>query len=224
MERVLLLLHVVGGFTSLLSGLVVASLPNKGNRLHKRLGYVFLYGMITVFTTAVLLLVLVKWNIFLFAIAVMTFYMNYAGFRSIRLKNVPKPALLDWIISILTMLCGVGILIYGINLFVVFSAFHPLAFLCLVFGIGMTHSAQSDIRLKNRKSRPKTWWISQHIGMMMGALIASSTAFAVNNLGSLIPNPQFGWLLWLLPTVVGVPFIIYHISRIRRQPKSLITQ
>lgn len=51
----------------------------------------------------------------------------------------------------------------------------------------------------------KTLWLRQHIGMMMGTYIATITAFIVVNVNDFKP----AWLLWLAPTAILVPLMIY---------------
>jgi cytochrome c-type biogenesis protein CcmH/NrfF len=59
-----------------------------------------------------------------------------------------------------------------------------------------------DYELISGKKTIKTAWMANHITRMMGAMIASYTAFLVVNI-----KIQQNWILWLLPTVVGSVFI-----------------
>ena len=45
-----------------------------------------------------------------------------------------------------------------------------------------------------------------HIGNMMGAYIATVTAFVVVNINFVKP----GWIVWLLPTALGLPVIMCY--------------
>ena len=188
------------------------ALPKKGNVLHKKLGRVYFYAMSTVFVTAVLYVSLYSWNAFLFAIAVFSFYMAYSGFRSIRLRLQEKLATIDWFAGITASLVGTGILSYGIFLFSRSGSFSILALLCVIFGFFTVQAAIRDVRVKSRK-KDKHWWLSQHISGMLGSLIAATTAFSVQNLEFLIPGHNADWILWLLPTAIGVPLIVYYISK-----------
>ena len=48
--------------------------------------------------------------------------------------------------------------------------------------------------------------VLHHINNMMGAYIATVTAFLVVNINFVKP----GWVLWLLPTAIGIPIILYY--------------
>jgi ABC-type enterochelin transport system permease subunit len=77
-----------------------------------------------------------------------------------------------------------------------------------VFGTLSTFQMFSELRLflKLRKQAlPKNTWLKRHIGMMMGAYIATFTAFVVVNINDFQP----AWVPWLLPTFFGVPISIY---------------
>ena len=59
------------------------------------------------------------------------------------------------------------------------------------------YAQPGNFQPKNRK------WLILHIGQMSGAYIATVTAFLLNNFHIHPP-----WVLWLLPTAVGIPLII----------------
>lgn len=188
------------------------ALPKKGNARHKKLGMVYMYGMSTVFVTAVLYVSFFSWNAFLFAIAVFSFHMAYSGLRSIRLRGAEGLATIDWIAGIAAAVVGAGILSYGVLLFSKTTSFSILALLCVIFGFFTVQAAIRDLRTKSRK-KDKHWWLSQHISGMLGSLIAATTAFSVQNLGFIIPGHSVDWILWLLPTAIGVPLMVYYISK-----------
>jgi hypothetical protein len=62
-----------------------------------------------------------------------------------------------------------------------------------------------------RRGHPPTGlaWLKMHIGMMMGAYIATVTAFVVVNykIFSFLHLPD--WFFWLFPSMVLSPFIVY---------------
>lgn len=71
----LLITHIAAGFTALLVGLIPMFFE-KGNRLHKRAGLIYVYCMIVVAATAMLLCVLQPFKmmrLFLAGIAVFSF-------------------------------------------------------------------------------------------------------------------------------------------------------
>ena len=74
-----------------------------------------------------------------------------------------------------------------------------------VFGsIGLSGVWQ-DIRYYRGLQKEKMYWLSVHIGRMVGGFIAATTAFLVNTTQYLPAIPSF--IYWLLPTVILVPLI-----------------
>lgn len=56
------------------------------------------------------------------------------------------------------------------------------------------------------------WWFA-HIGSMGGSYISAVTAFVVVN----IQLPQYGWVLWILPTLIGSVMIARTILKYKIQ-------
>jgi hypothetical protein len=188
-----LLIHVVSGFTALGAGMV-AMLVKKGQRVHRLSGLVFFYAMLGVAASAISISVS-KSNLFLLHIGIFALYQNVSGYRATRNKTI-KPNWLDW------SMWGIA----AINSF--FMLYHQTLVL-MVFGTISSILVIGDLRIFIRHIQgqeiPKLEWLSQHIGMMMGTYIATSTAFVVVNANSFRP----AWLPWLLPTALGVPLIVY---------------
>jgi len=60
-----------------------------------------------------------------------------------------------------------------------------------------------DFQLFKSFKEKKNAWLVSHLGRMVGALIASVTAF-------LVAGIQLGsTLVWIMPTIVGTVYIIY---------------
>lgn len=57
-----------------------------------------------------------------------------------------------------------------------------------------------------------TQWLLMHITAMLGAYIATFSAFLVVNIG-FVPKT----LLFIVPTLVGTPFIAWTVVRTQRQ-------
>ncbi len=199
--KLMLVLHIASGFLSLLTGLV-ALVVKKGGRTHRLSGKVFFYGMCGVAFSG-LVLGWAKANYFLFMIAIFSFFMNYSGYRSTLNKSL-KPNIPDWAI-----LC-IGLVN---SLFMLYSANIVL----MVFGGIGAALALGDIRIfvltLRGKDIGRLQWLFRHIGMMVGAYIATVTAFVVVNVHDVRPV----WLPWLLPTVLLVPVIIYYNIKYRRK-------
>jgi hypothetical protein len=62
----------------------------------------------------------------------------------------------------------------------------------------------------------KNAWLVSHIGRMIGALIASITAFLVAglNIGTIT--------VWILPTILGIPYIIYWSRKVKKSKITIL--
>lgn len=202
-------LHIASGILSLVSGLI-AILSKKGLKVHRLSGMIFFISMLVVAASAIFISIL-KSNQFLLLIGIFAFYQDYSGFRAIRNKQL-KPSWLDWFVLIVA---GVNafFMIYSMNLvLMVFGG------ICSYLVIG---SVRIFILTVRGKEIPKLLWLSRHIGMMLGAYIATLTAFLVVNVRRFEP----AWLPWLLPSMIGVPLILYWTRKYTLKPgRTLVEQ
>lgn len=201
--KVFLGIHIVSGFIALLSGLI-AILTKKGQKNHKKAGIIYFYSMLGVSASA-LVISIIKSNEFLLYISIFAFFQTFNGCRSVKVKDL-KAKPIDWIVLLLGLVNTVLMILSknmilmvfgGISIFLIYSTF--------------------VIYFNNLKNKPqlKMIWLPRHIGMMLGAYIATTTAFIVVNLSyAAIP-----WLPWLLPTFIGVPLIFYFTNKYR--PKKI---
>jgi hypothetical protein len=89
-----------------------------------------------------------------------------------------------------------------------------LSIVLLVFGVGtLFFSAEDLIALYRKNSRSHFLWMYIHIGRMLGAYIATLTAFLVVN-SEFFPSLL---IAWLGPSAIGTPLIIYWIRRYKRK-------
>ncbi|WP_425389623.1 hypothetical protein [Ekhidna sp.] len=204
MEKFLLISHILCGGTVLLLGLVQI-LRRKGNKNHIMLGRIYVGAMWWICLSAWGIILFYRFSAFLMVIAVLTFYASFSGVRVLKRKEVGTEKWYDWFVAALTLLFGLGLMIYAVYLFL--NTENPiLAFLCFIFGFFTLHSGFQDLRFFIKKPEmEKTWWIKQHIGAMGGSYIAAITAFAVQNPNLFMPNSSYQWLLWLLPSAIGSP-------------------
>jgi uncharacterized membrane protein len=199
--RIILILHIVSGFLSLLAG-CLSILSPKGKKLHRASGKVFFYGMLGV-TVSALIISIAKNNSFLLMIAIFSGYQAITGYRAIQNKSL-QPAWYDWVILVISTV-NTFFMIYSMNL------------VLMVFGgiscfqvIG--HFRENLLLLRGKKLGPLSW-LKRHIGMMMGAYIAAITAFVVVNAGWFASPYIPQWLPWLLPSVILGPLIGFYIRK-----------
>ena len=218
MTSTMLIIHIISGFLALACGSIAIAIK-KGKGIHVRVGQIYFWSMIFVAVTAFYLSIV---NVipFLFLIAILSFYLTWTGYKAIHWKNqsLSKPIFwFDTVVSHLVALFGIVMIIlplltwFGIHVNPVISSLRIVLF---VFGIGTTIFAVEDLILFYRKNpSSKFLWMYTHIGRMLGAYIATLTAFLVVN-GEFFPSPL---IAWLGPTIIGTPLIFYWINKYRQK-------
>ncbi len=192
-----LIFHVAGGATSLISGLV-AMLTQKGGKIHRLAGKIYFWGMTAVFIGAVVVAI-AHHNDFLLMVGFFSYYMTVRGYRILSLKKLntgQRAEVLDWIITIVSGIFILVLLVWG-----VWALTNGLGMgtVALVFGaIGATFLV-NDVRSFFNPPKEKMHWWYTHISSMGGSYIAAFTAFVVVN----IQLPQYQWVLWILPSIIG---------------------
>lgn len=207
--KVLIYIHAIFGGLGLFSG-VASVYFRKGRFLHRNAGHIFSVSMIISSSLSLIISVLPNHqNTFLFLIGLFTIYIIIAGNRALTFKNSDKieADLLDKIVSATMLIISLIMLILGvlkiaqIEEAVLYSFFAAFGLLLSV----------NDFRNFKRFKSQKLGWIKSHIGRMIGALIASFTAFIVTGLR--LTNVMY----WILPTIVGTLLIIYWTIKVERR-------
>lgn len=194
-----LYLHIISGGAALLTG-AVAAIARKGNKIHRKAGLTFVYGMII---TAISATVLARMhpNSFLLSIAIFSLYLTFSGWiwtMRIPLKQKKAHA----------RLIGFGGLGSGFFLLSMAIAELPaIHYVLIVFGILQLLFSIPDL---SSKKDPKEN-VPRHGARIGGAYIATVTAFLVVNV-EFLPF----YLVWLLPSVIGSILLIYRIRLWRK--------
>ena len=199
-----LILHIIAGFTALLTGTAILII-RKGGTVHRQAGTVFFVALIIVSISA-FTLSLIRPNSFLFMIGAFTLYQGLSGYRAVKVR-LRHTGAWDLLITVLGACNAVVMCISGQVVLMVFGGISAY----LVF---------NDVRLYaltlRHKSVPKLTWLQRHIGHMMGSYIATVTAFLVVNFSA----SPLGMLVWFAPTVVVVPLIFVWTRRSMARPPS----
>lgn len=196
--QILLVLHILGGSISLLLGLFIM-ITKKGNRIHKTVGKIYFYSMLTAAIVALPMSYLHP-NYFLFIIGVFTAFMLLSGKRYLLKKKPSDVTSTDWLLTIIMLIFGLGFLGFGV-LNLIKNEFFGIVF--IAFGSISLLFVGQDYKNFMGKSSIKNYWLTTHIQRMTGSYIASVTAFIVVN-NTILPDV----LAWLLPTLTMVPLII----------------
>ena len=203
-EKPLLYLHILAGFISLAIAYVLLFIK-KGNKRHKKLGMIYVYGMTTIFVTAIPLSLLGEFNPFLFVIAIFSFYLAFSGYRQGRDRNGAREQI-DKVLGV--FITATSILFYSmaVSLYLIEDSMWitSVVFGSIALGMGI-----NDFRRMKIDERPDFYdRTNLHLNLMLAGTIATTTAFIVTL------NPfSIDWLNWVAPTIVGTPIIIYFSRR-----------
>ena len=203
-EKPLLYLHILAGFISLGIAYVLLFIK-KGNKRHKKLGMIYVYGMSTIFVTAIPLSLIGEFNPFLFVIAIFSFYLAFSGYRQGRDRNGAREQI-DKALGI--FITATSILFYsmGVSLYLIED---PMWITSVIFGSIALVFSINDFRRMKIVERPNFYdRTNLHLNLMLAGTIATTTAFIVT-----IDPFSTLWLNWIAPTIVGTPIIIYFSKR-----------
>ena len=209
--KILIYLHAFFGGVGLISGLATI-FARKGGISHKKTGRIFSWSMII---SSLISLIVAKMphheNLFLFLIGIFTIYLVLAGNRALSLKEQSKQKADRIDISISGGMLLASLIMLAIGITALFQQLQMGALYVFFGGFGLFLTLK-DFHTFRNFTRNKSLWLKSHLGRMVGALIASITAFFVAGL-----NIETTFV-WFLPTVAGTAYIIYWSRRLKKSP------
>ena len=194
----LLFIHIIAGTVSLLAAaLAVAS--GKEKKEHILAGRTYFWGMFLIFITAIPMSIISS-NLFLFPVAIFSFYLAYAGMRFAR-NRTGIASTFDWAAVGLMILSGIAMwclaTLYFIN--------NNTQYITLtVFGFIAISLRYADFRSYRNKSAIGKKRIARHLTNMLAGTIAVITAVLVTNV-----NIEPVFIFWILPTILITPLIFW---------------
>lgn len=209
--KILIYIHAFFGGIGLITG-IGSIVVKKGRKLHKRMGTLFSIAMVT----SSLISLPICWmpnhqNVFLFLIGLFTIYLVISGNRALTFKTKLKADFIDKLIS--GSMLFFSVIMIAIGLYCQFNAVENSILFTFFGGFGLYMTIKDFIFFKNFSETNRNW-LSKHIGKMIGALIASITAYIVAGLG-------IGSLIaWISPSILGTFYIIYWNRKI--EPKTIV--
>ena len=148
---------------------------------------------------------------FLFAIGIFSMYFVITGKRALKFKHKNPNLLPDKWIARIMIISGILMILLPI---VVSKTINIV--LCVFAVVGIVFSVKDLILYKNPEKLKKSW-LKLHLGKMIGAYIAATTAFVVVN--QFFPS-IYGWFI---PGIVGGFFIMYWIRKLNVKKNSATT-
>lgn len=209
MYKLFLAVHITGGVIAL--GTAVGALVTaKGERWHVYFGRAFVLGMSIVFLTT-LPMTFLKPNLFLLLIALFSFYLVFTGWLRARNRS-GTPTRADRMAFTAMTITAIAMSLRGLTMI---QAGDSMGIVLITFSvIGGAYALRDLYFLRSKRYRGPVR-IADHLSRMLGGTIAAVTAFTVVNIRF---DPAF--VVWLAPTVVLTPLIVYWNVRVRRPPKA----
>ena len=198
MMQILLPIHILAGTIAFLCA-ALALTSEKGKKLHVLSGRTYFWCMVAIFLTAIPMSIITS-NIFLFLIAIFSFYLAFAGMRFARNRKGVATTL-DWTAVGLMILSGLGMWILSA---IYFSNNNSQYIVLLVFGFLAIALGYADFRSYKNKTATGKKRLSRHLTNMMGGTIAVITAVLVVNV-----DLEPAWVWWVLPTLLITPVIFW---------------
>lgn len=195
-------LHIIAGSVALIS-LWIPIFTKKGGLVHRQAGWTFAIAMGVVAIAAWIVCGLRLTDqevsndgaaIFLAFIGLLSVNGAVVGIRVLRTKSiVDRVSSLDIGFSLLFLIASIALAIY---------ATPKKAILLLVFSLlGITLSVQ-QLRFWLKRPQTKMEWWYMHMRNMLGACIATITAFFVVNAANL-GLATFSLFVWITPGIIG---------------------
>lgn len=208
MRLPLLILHILGGTVSLLSG-TVAMAVSKGSRLHHGSGNVFTIAMLTLASSGLCLAIMKSQRGNMIG-SILTFYMITTAWLAGRRRGIGR-------LDLAALLVGIGGAAAIITLGV-WTLHHPdknaPAAMCFFMATVLSLAAAGDIRMIARggiSGRPR---ITRHLWRMCFALFIATGSFF---LGQQQVFPAFlrGSIFLMVLALLPFPLLIYWLFRVR---------
>ena len=205
-----LALHICGGITALIIA-PLAMITVKGGGWHRRWGRIFFWAMAEVAVTAAILCWL-RSGLFLFLIALFSFYLALTGYRALYRKNPDaRPHVFDFLIAITMLVAGFSLIYLELV-----DRDKQLGLIPMIFGLIGLQLGGLDILRLVKPCRANKAWMLLHCTRFLSAYVAAVTAFSVVNF-QFLPN----FWRWLGPTILGTSCItalrIYYARKFKKE-------
>ena len=165
----MILFHIIGGLIGLTSGAVALS-TQKGGKLHRKSGMIFVYAMTILSVSGALMAALMPERISVLA-GMLTFYLVITALLTVR-----RPAQNFRWLEVCAMVFALGIGILSVS-FSITGGMDETTPIGLIFGAVAVLAAIGDIRMLLARSNPWTHRIARHLWRMCFALWIAAASF-----------------------------------------------
>ena len=215
------IIHIIAGASTLITGPIAIFYNFKDARKHRIVGKIFYYAMLIVAISAMMAYFKHPGQVFfqfLMGIAVLVLAGTFRGVRSIILM---KGGMVRWFDFAYTAALGLnGIWMIRQALFHINGDNMAFPILFGVFGLMSLADTAENWRVFTKPNRlHRLDWMHLHLGTMLGAFTASTTAFTVNA-APFLP----WWAQWFGPTILLVPLQIYFGRKVKAMRKKALAE
>lgn len=220
--KISLIVHIIAGLTTLLAGPLAIFYRFNDTHKHKSAGKIFFYAMVVVCFTAIggyLKYPGQPFYQFLLGVAAIVFGGVLRGVRAMQIMQGGAIRRFDFVYTALVGVFGVWMTAMAIWHFSNGSpSFFPILF--AIFGLMGLSGARLNYRYFSRPAavHPLDWY-RLHVGSMLGAFTASTTAFTVNS-AHFLP----WYLQWFGPALVLLPLQFYFARQINSPKQAAHSQ
>jgi uncharacterized membrane protein len=195
-------LHVSAGSLALLVGLSVM-LKNKGGRIHRVSGRIFLALLTIVILTGLIGVFVFNRNSFLLVITTLSGYMGFSGYRVVRNRsNIPK--IMDISVAVLALASVTFFIWYFHSIGMIWSPiiiYSTVGYLILAVGYDLG-------RYLIKEGAYQKLWLYEHILKLVSAFSGLLSAFTGTVFPQYQPYSQF------LPSVLGGFIALYFVFKL----------
>ncbi len=206
----MILLHIIGGLTSLISGAIALSAP-KGGQLHRKVGIIFVYTMLVMSTSGAIMAALMPERISVIA-GMLSFYLVVTALLTVR-RPMQRFRWIEVSAMVFALLTGVLSITFSIQSWDDPNGIAPMGF---IFGAVALLAALGDVRMLAR-SIPWAQRIARHLWRMCFALWIATASFF---LGQSDEFPEALRIMPLLctPVLLVLLLLFYWLARVLFTP------
>jgi hypothetical protein len=201
LHKVNIAIHVIAGSSALIIG-IIALVSRKGRKLHRLVGRLFLYLMAVVILTGLIGVFVFGRNTFLLVITVLSGYMAFSGYRTIKTKS-NKPNAIDIVASFSAVIVVSYFLYYFKSNGMIWSPVIIYSTVGYLFMIETYDLTRYFIPAKTYSHL----WIHEHVLKMVSAFSGLLAAFSGTVLQQYQPYSQV--IPSVLGTFIAIGFMVY---------------
>lgn len=206
-------IHIIAGASTLVTGPIAIFYNFRDPRKHRLVGKVFYYAMLVVAISAIMAFFKRPDQVFsqfLLGVSLLVLAGIFRGVRTIFLMKGAPVSWFDWAYTVLIGLNAVYMLSMSAWHFAAGSMIaFPILF--AVFGTGSAFDVRTNWKTFSKPAAlHRLDWMRLHLGTMLGAFTASTTAFTVNA-AHFLP----WWAQWFGPTLLLLPLQFYFGGKVK---------